>query len=128
MELSGKAGRLKGTEMLVGPERIKTLKLEISTTLLQAGFSPATITKKNNTAGRKWSEARNGFTYREIEGENWADGSMTLARIRIRRWAKTDVWSDVRQLNPNAYKACLDAAGFITEVKGKDLFVLGKES
>ena len=113
--------------MLLGPERTKTLKMEIAATLLEANFSAATITRKNNSAGRKWSEARDGFTFRTIEGENWSDGSMTLARIQIRRWAKTDIWNDVRQLNAEAYKACLDAAGFITEVKGKDLYILGKE-
>lgn len=113
--------------MLLGPERVKTLKMEISATLLEAGFSPATITRKNNTAGRKWTEFRDGFTYRTVEGENWSDGAATLARVQIRRWAKTDIWNHVRQLKADAYKASLDAAGFITEVKGKDLFVLGKE-
>ena len=114
--------------MLLSAEATKTLKAEVGATLIEAGFSVATITRKNNTAGRRWSEARDGFTFLLIEGTVWHDGSTTPSKLRIRRWANTDTWNDPRQLNSDAYKACLEAAGFTTEVKGKDLFVLGKES
>jgi hypothetical protein len=114
--------------MILTAEETKTLKSQVATTLLEAGFAAATIYKKNNTAGRRWSEAYGGFTYALIEGTIWHDGSITPSKLRIRRWAEGQAFgSNPRQLSPEAYKASLEAAGFITEVKGKDLYVLGKE-
>jgi hypothetical protein len=114
--------------MLLSPEATKSLKVQVATTLVQAGFSIARISKMNNTAGRRWENCHGGFTFRTIEGTVWHDGSITQSKIRIRRWAESEnAFANSRQLSPDAYKACLDSAGFITEVKGKDLFVLGNE-
>jgi hypothetical protein len=114
--------------MLLTADETKTLKSQVAATLLEAKFAAATIYKKNNSAGRRWSEAYGGFTYALIEGTIWHDGSITQSKLRIRRWAEGQAFgSNPRQLSPEAYKASLEAAGFITEVKGKDLYVLRKE-
>ena len=114
--------------MLLTTEDTKTLKAEVAARLRWAGFTSATISNMNNTAGRRWQNCHGGFTFEVIEGTIWHDGSITQSKLRIRRWAKSDnPFINSRQLSSVDYKACLDAAGFITEVKGKDLFVLGKE-
>jgi hypothetical protein len=115
--------------MLVTPEATKSLKVQVATTLLQAGFTMAKISKMNNTAGRRWENYHGGFTFLLIKEIIWHDGSITPSKLRVRRWAESEnPFTNSRQLNLNDYKVCLEAAGFITEVKGKDLFVLGKES
>lgn len=115
--------------MLLTAEETKTLKAEVSATLLEAGFTSARIVKKNSTAGRQWQNYYGGFTFVVIEGSIWHDGSITQSKLRIRRWADSaNNWTNSRQLSSEAYKSALEAAGFTIEVKGKDLFVLGKET
>lgn len=109
----------------INAEETETLKIQICKTLLQAGFNYATITKMNNTAGRKWHNYHGGFTVLLIEETVWYDGSITPSKLRIRRWAKSpNTFTNSRQMSSDVYKSHLEAAGFITEVKGKDLFVL----
>lgn len=114
--------------MLLTQDEAKTLKVEVATTLVGAGFKLATISKMNNTAGRKWHNYHGGFTVYLIQGTVWHDGSITPDKLRIRRWAESaNTFANSRQLSSDVYKLALEQAGFITEVKGKDLFVVVKD-
>ena len=114
--------------MLLTAEETKNLKAQVSATLLEAGFEIAKVHNLNSSHGRKWQSAQGGFTFRTIEGILFHDGTSKPTTIRIRRWAKgANEFAPSRQLDATVYHNALVAAGFITEVKGKDLFVLGKE-
>jgi hypothetical protein len=113
--------------MLLTAEQTKTLKSQVATTLLEAGFEIAKVYNLNSSHGRQWQNYQGGFTTRTIEGILFHDGTSKPTTIRIRRWAKgANQFSPSRQLDPTVYQTALEAAGFITEVKGKDLFVLGR--
>jgi hypothetical protein len=115
--------------MLLTAEETKSLKAQVSATLLKAGFESAKVYNLNSSHGRQWQSAQGGFTVRTIEGILFHDGTSKPTTLRIRRWAKgSNQFSPSRQLHPTVYQTALEAAGFTIELKGKDIFVLGKES
>lgn len=91
---------------------------ELHSILVEAGARNATKTRINYTSSRPDRiSIHGGITYK------W-DADYTV--LRVIRWAQGDSFAPNRKINAGIYQEALTAAGFVTEMKGPVLAILGK--